>query len=110
MVDSPTVRSTRYGEVPALSVVATHDPDRGTATVFLVNRSAIALPTTVSLGDLTDAEVTGSHVLTAPQDADEEVAVAKHTAATPGPLADCVIIDGDLRVVLPRPAGRLWRW
>ncbi|GAA3296847.1 alpha-N-arabinofuranosidase [Arthrobacter citreus] len=38
-IDSPTMVTDAYGEVPMVDAVATHDGDAGTASVFLVNRS-----------------------------------------------------------------------
>jgi alpha-N-arabinofuranosidase len=35
---SPTYETSRYGEVPVLDAVATHDPDTGAVTIFAVNR------------------------------------------------------------------------
>ena len=38
-VDSPSLVSPKHGEIPALSAVATHDPENGQVTLFAVNRS-----------------------------------------------------------------------
>jgi alpha-N-arabinofuranosidase len=38
-LDSPTYATARYGEVPIVDAVATHDPETGGVTVFAVNRS-----------------------------------------------------------------------
>ena len=46
-VNSETLTTRRYGEVPALAAAATHDPDEGTTAVFLTNRAS--KPTTVEL-------------------------------------------------------------
>jgi len=37
-LDSPTYPTERFGDVPVLDAVATHDPDTGEAVVFVVNR------------------------------------------------------------------------
>ena len=37
-LDSPTYETERFGEVPLLDAVATHDPDTGEAVLFVVNR------------------------------------------------------------------------
>jgi alpha-N-arabinofuranosidase len=37
--ESPLYATSRYGEVPLVDAVATHDPDSGDVTVFVVNRS-----------------------------------------------------------------------
>ena len=39
VVDCQQVSSPRYGDLPAVGVAATHDPESGRAAVFLVNRS-----------------------------------------------------------------------
>ena len=38
-VDAPTVETAKFGEVPVLDAVATHDPGTGEVTIFAVNRS-----------------------------------------------------------------------
>ena len=38
MCIAPEYETARYGDVPALDAVATHDPDSGDLTVFAVNR------------------------------------------------------------------------
>jgi alpha-L-arabinofuranosidase len=37
-LDGPQYGTARYGHVPALDAVATHDPDTGDLTLFAVNR------------------------------------------------------------------------
>jgi alpha-N-arabinofuranosidase len=39
VVETPTLATARYGDVPAASCAATHDADTGAAAVFLVNRT-----------------------------------------------------------------------
>jgi alpha-N-arabinofuranosidase len=39
VVDTPTVPSERWGDVPAVEAVVTHDASAGTASVFVLNRS-----------------------------------------------------------------------
>ncbi len=38
-LDCPTYSTARYGDVPVVDAVATHDADTGSTAVFLVNRS-----------------------------------------------------------------------
>lgn len=38
-LDSPTYQTSKFGEVPVVDAVATHDPDSDAITVFAVNRS-----------------------------------------------------------------------
>ena len=40
-LDCPTYRTERYGDVPVVDAVATHDADAGSTAVFLANRSQI---------------------------------------------------------------------
>jgi len=37
-LDSPTYETERFGEVPVLDAVATHEPDTGEVVLFVVNR------------------------------------------------------------------------
>ena len=46
-VESATMHTERYGEVPTVTAAATHDPETGAWSVFLTNRSAA--PTEVQL-------------------------------------------------------------
>jgi alpha-L-arabinofuranosidase len=39
-VAAPILATTKYGEVPVLDSVATHDDEEGRVTVFVVNRTA----------------------------------------------------------------------
>lgn len=39
LVNAPNVATKRYGDVPALDVSASHDPETGAGAVFIVNRS-----------------------------------------------------------------------
>ena len=53
-ITAPVMVTERYGEVPTLDCVATHDADAGTIAVFAVNRSpAEASRLRVDLGELT---------------------------------------------------------
>jgi alpha-L-arabinofuranosidase len=47
-VRAPELRTRRYGDVPAVTAAATHDPDSGAVAVFLTNRAPTAL--TVRVG------------------------------------------------------------
>jgi alpha-L-arabinofuranosidase len=41
-VDAPELRTRRYGDVPAVTAAATHDPRSGAVAVFLTNRAGTA--------------------------------------------------------------------
>jgi len=64
-VDCSTVATARYGEVPTVTAAATLDPETGTWSVFLTNRSAA--PTVVHLEQrgLSLARVQSARTLTA---------------------------------------------
>ena len=51
-VRSPRTPTAKYGDVAALSVAATHDPEAGETALFLVNRSPVAQRVEVALHDL----------------------------------------------------------
>ena len=45
----PTMPTGRFGDVPAVDAVATHDEQTGALTVFVVNRGTEPVPLTVDL-------------------------------------------------------------
>lgn len=100
-LDAPTYETTRYGEVPLVDAVATHDASTGRTAMFLVNRSTDEPVTlTVDLGSLGEVSVLETHTL-----ADDDV-YAKNTLAEPERVAprpnDTVRVDGgELTVTLP---------
>jgi len=50
LVDSPVSTTAKFGTVPTVDAVTTHDPDQGTYNVFLVNRSTTeSVLTTIDL-------------------------------------------------------------
>jgi alpha-N-arabinofuranosidase len=60
-LDSPTYPTERFGDVPVLDAVATHDPDTGEAVVFAVNRDqAQPLDLRVDVAALGDLRVVES--------------------------------------------------
>ena len=98
----PTYETARFGAVPALDAVATHDAASGDVTVFVVNRHqsesvALTVPVT-SFG--TALRVVESWTL-----ADDDL-MAVNTAAAPDrvvvrPADDAEVSDGVLRATLP---------
>jgi alpha-N-arabinofuranosidase len=64
-LDCPTYRTERYGDVPVVDEVATHDAEAGSTAVFLVNRSLtdeVSVDVDVShLGDVRIATVRSLH-------------------------------------------------
>jgi len=100
-LESPTYATERYGEVPQLDAVATHDAETGRTAVFVVNRSLTEEATVTidiaGLGDVTvqsartisDEDVTAANTLEQPD------RVAPHDNATAS-------VDGStLTVTLP---------
>lgn len=94
-IDSPTMTTARFGEVPTIDAVATRDPDTGETSVFVVNR-ALEGETTISidtraLTEWADTELTGvsastyahsDHTWQATADDDATVAVQTNESAT----------------------------
>jgi alpha-N-arabinofuranosidase len=88
--------------VPALDAVATHDPDSGDVTVFVVNR-ALTSPATLSVSvtgfgrtlrvaeswTLSDADLTATNTAENPD------------RVVPRPSAKAEVTDGSLRAELP---------
>jgi alpha-N-arabinofuranosidase len=98
----PTYETARFGAVPTLDAVATHDTDSGDVTVFVVNRdlSQAAELTVPVAGFGTGLRVAESWTL-----ADEDL-MAVNTAAAPDrvvprPADDARVADGVLRATLP---------
>ena len=100
-LDSPVYDTARFGEVPVVDAVATHDEESGSAAVFLVNRSQDAPVTmTVDLAGLGGVSVASAVTLT-----DDDLH-ASNTLADPErvglvPNASASIADGVLTIVLP---------
>ena len=101
-VRSPTYDTARFGAVPVLDAVATHDEETGDVTVFVVNRH---------LSDHLDLEVTvrgfgaGLEVKEAWTLADDDL-MATNTAENPDrvvprPAAPATVTDGVLHTSLP---------
>jgi alpha-N-arabinofuranosidase len=98
----PTYETARFGAVPALDAVATHDAGSGDVTVFVVNRhqsqpAALTVPVTSFGAALRVAE---SWTL-----ADDDL-LAVNTALAPDrvvvrPADDAEVSDGVLRATLP---------
>jgi alpha-N-arabinofuranosidase len=100
-LDAPTLTTARYGEVPVLDAVATHDADGGRLALFVVNRHP-SEPVTFGAGlrgfgggalveavVLTDDDLTATNT----EDHPERVVPRPHPAAG--------VTDGELRAELP---------
>jgi alpha-N-arabinofuranosidase len=101
-VAAPTYHTERFGEVPLLDAVATHDPGTGDVTVFVVNRDqtgsvALSVPLT---GFGAPLEVAEAWTVA---DADLYATnTAEHPdRVVPRPAEQVEVTDGVLRAVLP---------
>ncbi|MEV0344757.1 alpha-N-arabinofuranosidase [Nonomuraea sp. NPDC050680] len=99
---APSYPTARYGSVPVLDAVATHDAETGDVTVFVVNRHLTdGIDLAVSLADFRPGlRVSESYTL-----ADEDL-YATNTMddpdrVVPGPAKDADVTDGILRASLP---------
>lgn len=99
-ITSPTYPTTRYGDVPVVDAVATHDPDTGDVVVFAVNRHrSEPVELRVAIGAFGDLAVAEAWVL---QDPDPSATNTEHDPdrITPQPHPT-ELSGGSLRVVLP---------
>lgn len=100
-VDAGTVDTAKYGEVPLVDAVATHDAEAGASAVFLVNRSqsdAITLAVNVSrLGAVTVTETVSMW----DEDPMRVNTLAEPEAVTPRTNDGAHVADGILYITLP---------
>jgi alpha-N-arabinofuranosidase len=100
-LESPSYDTERFGTVPVVDAVATHDAESGTAAVFLVNRSLdTPVTVTVDLGALAGAAVVSAQTL-----ADADIS-ASNTLQHPDRVgltanASATISDDVLTIELP---------
>lgn len=100
-LDAPRHDTLRYGEVPLVDAVATHDAEAGRSAVFLVNRSTTdAVTVSLDAAALGAVELVESHTIS-----DDDV-YAKNTRDDPERIAphpnDSVrIAGGEVTVTLP---------
>ncbi|MFC5502904.1 alpha-N-arabinofuranosidase [Lysinimonas soli] len=100
-LEVPEYETAKYGAVPLIDAVATHDAQTGTTSVFLVNRSlsdeatvtidiaALGRAAVVSAQTLSDTDVTAKNTLAEP----ERVGLIANDSAT--------IADGVVTITLP---------
>lgn len=99
--EAPTYPTERYGEVPLLDAVATHDASTGGVTVFAVNRS-----TTEALTLRVEMPAFGACAVVETYSVHDEDPVATNTRNTPDrvvpvPLTTAAFDDGALVAELP---------
>lgn len=100
-IESPTMVTNAYGDVPMVDGIATHDSDQGATAVFLVNRSLSEAVTVeidasrlivshvVSATTMHDADIHASNTLDAPD------------RVTPTPNDTARIDNGTVSITLP---------
>ncbi|WP_105566527.1 arabinosylfuranosidase ArfA [Microbacterium halophytorum] len=100
-LDAPSHATERYGEVPLVDAVATHDAEAGEAAVFLVNRSlSDAVDVTIDVNGLGDIAIRETHTI-----ADDDL-YAANTLEDPERVAPkanetASLDDGVLTITLP---------
>ncbi|MEV0150706.1 MULTISPECIES: alpha-N-arabinofuranosidase [unclassified Nonomuraea] len=99
---APSYETARFGEVPALDAVATHDAETGDVTVFVVNRH---LADTIDLAVALDGFRPGLRVAESYTLADDDLyatnTVDDPDRVVPGPAKDANVTEGVLRATLP---------
>jgi alpha-N-arabinofuranosidase len=100
-VHAETYATAKYGDVPLVDAVATHDPQTGDVALFLVNR-ATSGPTTIEL----DARALGNVRIVAAVELSNpdhtwQATADDATSVQPRALAGAVVQDGVLRLGLP---------
>jgi alpha-N-arabinofuranosidase len=100
-IDAPTVETAKYGEVPVLDAVVTHDAATGGLAVFTVNRST-SEPTSleVDLSRLGELEVTEALTLANP-DHTWTATADDSTSVLPEENVTAKLVDGRLTIELP---------
>ncbi|WP_240670221.1 alpha-N-arabinofuranosidase [Actinoplanes solisilvae] len=101
-VNAPTYETKRFGEVPALDAVATHDPVSGSLTVFAVNRhQADAMPLSFSLAAFdTPFRVAESWLLTDP-DLNAVNTLDDPDRVVPRPIESLDLTGNTVRLTMP---------
>ncbi|MFD1147178.1 arabinosylfuranosidase ArfA [Saccharothrix hoggarensis] len=97
---SPTYETKRFGEVPVVDAVATHDPESGDTVVFVVNRHrSEPVDLRVGLAAFGDVEVAEAWTVHDPDGS------ATNTESNPDRVVPkphpATVADGDLTAVLP---------
>ncbi len=101
-IKSPLYATERFGDVPVLDAVATHDPATGDVTVFAVNRGQeapleLAFPVSAFGPPLRVAEAW----LLSDDDLTSTNTQADPDRVVPRAVADTAIEDGEVRCILP---------
>ncbi len=108
-VDAPTYVTEKFGEVPVVDAVATHDVETGALSVFVVNRSTSEqLDLAVDLSSLPGLRVVEAVTLSNP-DHTWAATADDATSVVPLPNDSATIQDGRLTVALPPVSWSLVR-
>ena len=100
-VRAETYDTARFGAVPLIDAVATHDEEAGEVAIFVVNRSLHdATPVEVDLRALGEGSVIEALELSNP-DHTWHATAGDATSVLPKPLTDVKIEDGRLTAALP---------
>lgn len=99
-VESPLIETEKFGAVPAVDAVATHDAETGASAIFLVHRGrGDAVELQIDVAGLGDVEIVEAHVL---HDDDH---YARNTLEDPERVQprtlETRLADGTLHVTLP---------
>ena len=99
-VESPVIETEKFGAVPAVDAVATHDPETGATAIFLVHRGrAEAIELRIDVAGLGDVEVAEAHLL------HDDDPYARNTLENPDRVQpgalETRVVDGILYVTLP---------
>ena len=99
-IGSPTYPTARFGDVPVVDAVATHDPETGDTVLFAVNRSSTEpVELSMPLADLGAVTVAEAWTIT---EADPTTTNTREFPDRVRPRAQSTTVaDGTLRVVLP---------
>ncbi|MBW8762517.1 MAG: alpha-N-arabinofuranosidase [Microbacterium sp.] len=100
-LDAPTYHTGRFGEVPLVDAVATHDSQTGRSAVFLVNRSVSeSITVTVDAAGLDDVSILETHTLT-DVDIHARNTLENRERVAPASNDSVSLADGVLTITLP---------
>lgn len=99
-VESPLIETEKFGAVPAVDAVATHDAETGASAIFLVHRGrGDAVELQIDVAGLGDVEIVEAHVL------HDDDPYARNTLEDPERVQprtlETRVVDGILHVTLP---------
>jgi len=100
-LDVPTYGTARFGDVPLVDAVATHDATTGDSAVFLVNRSTTeSIAVEIDVAALGDVSIDEAHTLS-DTDIHARNTLEDRERVVPSASDGITVADGVLRVTLP---------